>query len=195
MARVYVSAGSNIRPERHLRLACRELERRFGTLEVSSVYRNPPVGVEGEDFLNLVAAFDTGLSPAEVAESLEQIHALTGRERGGERYGPRTLDLDLLLYDDLVQDGPGPTLPREDVVKYDFVLGPLAELAPDLIHPVDGRTLRELWEAFGRTGRRLTVEELEVHRPSGHGGTKRRARDRSAARGVGTGDGAGRRPE
>jgi len=162
MARVFISVGSNVEPEENLRLACAELRRRFGGLEVSSVYRNPPVGFSGEDFLNLVAVFETERSPAEVITELEEIHDLAGRQRGGERFGPRTLDLDLLLYDDLVTDGPPVTLPREDVLKYDFVLGPMAELAPELVHPVEGRSLAELWQAFEGGDRRLTVEDLDV---------------------------------
>ena len=162
MARVFVSVGSNIEPEENLRLACGELERRFGGLEVSSVYRNPPVGFAGDDFLNLVAAFETDRSPEALVAELEEIHDLAGRQRCGERFGPRTLDLDLLLYDDLVTDGPALSLPRDDVLKYDFVLGPLAELAPDLVHPVAGRSLAELWREFEDGGRRLTVEDVEV---------------------------------
>lgn len=162
MARVFVSVGSNIEPEENLRLACGELERRFGGLEVSSVYRNPPVGFAGDDFLNLVAAFETDRSPEALVAELEEIHDLAGRQRGGERFGPRTLDLDLLLYDDLVTDGPPLSLPRDDVLKYDFVLGPLAELAPDLVHPVAGRSLAELWRDFEDGGRRLTVADVEV---------------------------------
>jgi 2-amino-4-hydroxy-6-hydroxymethyldihydropteridine diphosphokinase len=162
MARVFVSVGSNVEPEENLRLACGELERRFGGLEVSSVYRNPPVGFAGDDFLNLVAAFETERSPEALVAEFEEIHDLAGRQRGGERFGPRTLDLDLLLYDDLVTDGPPLSLPRDDVLKYDFVLGPLAELAPDLVHPVEGRSLAELWRDFADGGRRLTVEDVEV---------------------------------
>ncbi len=162
MARVFVSVGSNVEPEENLRLACGELERRFGGLGVSSVYRNPPVGFAGADFLNLVAAFETERTPEQVVAELEEIHDLAGRKRGGERFGPRTLDLDLLLYDDLVTAGPALRLPRDDVLKYDFVLGPLAELAPELVHPVEGRSLAELWQAFESSGRRLTVEDVEL---------------------------------
>ncbi len=162
MARVFVSVGSNIEPEENLRLACGELERRFGGLEVSSVYRNPPVGFAGEDFLNLVAAFETERSPQAVVAELEEIHDLAGRQRSGERFAPRTLDLDLLLYDDLVTDGPAFSLPRDDVLEYDFVLGPLAELAPDLVHPVEGRSLAELWQDFDGSGRRLEVQDLDI---------------------------------
>jgi 2-amino-4-hydroxy-6-hydroxymethyldihydropteridine diphosphokinase len=161
VAKVYVSAGSNVRPRENLRLACRELRKRFGDVELSSVYRNPPVGFAGDDFLNLVATFDTDLPPTEVAAELEEIHSLAGRDRSGERFAPRTLDLDLLLYDDLVRDERGLRLPREDVVKYDFVLAPLVELAPELRHPVDGRRLRDIWDDFDGPDRGLTIEDLE----------------------------------
>lgn len=162
MAAVYVSVGSNVRPEANLRLACRELRRRFGELELSPVYRNPPVGFDGEDFLNLVVRFRSRRSPQAIHEELEAIHELAGRQRGSERYGPRTLDLDLLLYGDMVERRRRPTVPREDVTKYDFVLRPLADIAPELRHPVDGRTMAELWAGFDADGRRLSREPLEI---------------------------------
>ena len=95
---VYVSAGSNVAPEENLKLACRELTRRFGPLELSGVYRNPPVGFAGDDFLNLVLRFRTGEPPHAIVAELERLHTLAGRVRGLERFAPRTLDLDLLLY-------------------------------------------------------------------------------------------------
>lgn len=162
MAGVFVSVGSNVRPEENLRLACRELRRRFGELDLSPVYRNPPVGFEGEDFLNLVVGFESAQSPQAIHAELEAIHELAGRVRGGERFGPRTLDLDLLLYGDRVERRRAPALPREDVMKYDFVLRPLADIAPELRHPVDGRTMAELWADYDRAGRRLARENFEI---------------------------------
>jgi len=145
---VYVSAGSNVAPEENLRLACRELARRFGPLGSSGVYRNPPVGFAGDDFLNLVLRFRTTEAPAAVVAELERLHALAGRIRGQARFAPRTLDLDLLLYGDAVIPAGGIRVPREDILKYGFVLGPLAELAPELRHPVTGRTMAEMWAGF-----------------------------------------------
>lgn len=145
---VYISVGSNVAPEQHLRLACRELRARFGELEASSVYRNSPVGFEGEDFLNLVVRIRTALPPLAVIAHLEQVHALAGRVRGGPRFGPRTLDLDLLLYGDVLSPEPPIRVPRPDIRRYAFVLGPLAELAPDLRHPETGETMATLWAAF-----------------------------------------------
>ena len=145
---VYVSAGSNVAPEENLRLACRELTRRFGPLKLSGVYRNPPVGFAGDDFLNLVLRFRTAEPPAAIVAELERLHTLAGRVRGLERFAPRTLDLDLLLYGSAVISGAGIRVPREDILKYGFVLGPLAELAPELRHPVTDQTMTELWGNF-----------------------------------------------
>lgn len=145
---VYVSAGSNVAPGENLRLACRELTKRFGPLAISGIYRNPPVGFTGDDFLNLVLCFRTAEPPAAVVAELERLHVLAGRVRGPERFAPRTLDLDLLLYGDAILPERAIRVPREDILKYGFVLGPLAELAPDLRHPVTGQTMAELWAGF-----------------------------------------------
>lgn len=145
---VYVSIGSNVAPEDNLRLACRELRKRFGPLELSSVYRNPPVGFEGDDFLNLVVRFRSAEKPGSIVAELERLHRLAGRARGSERFAPRTLDLDLLLYGVAVLPEPPVRVPREDIRRYSFVLAPLAELAPELCHPQTGETMAELWSGF-----------------------------------------------
>ena len=147
---VYVSAGSNIDPERHLRAACRSLTDSLGPLSLSPVYRTKAVGFEGDDFLNLVMSFSTDLDIQAVKEILDETEAQAGRSRSAESFMPRTLDLDLLLYGSEVLDNPAVRVPREDILLYAFVLAPIAELAPDLRHPVDGRTMRELWSAFDR---------------------------------------------
>jgi len=167
---VYVSAGSNVAPGDNLRLACRELTRRFGPLDLSSVYRNPPVGFTGDDFLNLVLRFRTAEPPAAVVAELELLHTLAGRVRGLERFAPRTLDLDLLLYGSAVLSGAGLRVPREDILKYGFVLGPLAELAPELRHPVTGQTMAELWAHFDQA--RYPMERVSGLFTSQHSGRR-----------------------
>lgn len=146
MAMVYLGLGSNIDPEDNLRLGVSELTRTYGDLVVSQVYRNAAVGFEGADFFNLVAGFETAEEPAEIVRRIEQIHDLAGRERGDDPFASRALDIDLLLYGDLVVDDPPVQLPRRDVLEYSFVLGPLSEIAPDLVHPVTGRTIGEHWQ-------------------------------------------------
>jgi 2-amino-4-hydroxy-6-hydroxymethyldihydropteridine diphosphokinase len=158
----YVSAGSNIDPLPNLRLAVAELRRRFGQLRLSPVYRTPALGFAGDDFLNLVLAFETSVPAAEVVAELERLHTLAGRQRGPNAFASRTLDLDLLLYGDAVIPEAPIKVPREDIRKYAFVLGPLADLAPGLVHPVTGETIGALWAAFDRQGQPLSRVDVDL---------------------------------
>ena len=148
MPRAWISIGSNIDPQSNIAGAVRALRRIFGTLTLSPVYLTRAVGFEGPPFLNLIAGFDTGLEPARVVQLLGEIESSFGRRHGGVPLSSRTLDLDLLTFGDRPQRVAGKTLPREDILKYAFVLKPLAEVAPGQRHPVDGRTFGELWSAF-----------------------------------------------
>lgn len=143
---VYLSIGSNIEPEQNLRMACRELSSGYGDLELSSVYRNEAVGFAGSDFLNMVIGFATQEEPEQIVERLEKLHDRAGRERQKNPFCSRTLDLDLLLYGDLVRRRL--KLPHDDIDKYGFVLRPLAEVAPQLKHPVTGMTMGDIWGDF-----------------------------------------------
>ncbi len=145
---VFVGIGSNIDPKKNLQLAIRELTARFGTIRTSSIYRSRAVGFEGADFLNMVVAFRTAEPPEIILAELERLHALAGRARCSEPFSSRTLDVDLLLYGARCIAGPDIRVPREDILKYAFVLAPLAELAPDLPHPLTGGTMSELWARF-----------------------------------------------
>ena len=145
MPLAYVSIGSNIDRERNIRGALEALERRFGTVTVSPVYETEPVGFDGAPFYNLAAAFETTEDPRAVVEILHDIEERFGRERDSERFAPRTLDIDLLLYDQRVLHEPGLELPRPELLHYSFVLGPLADIAPDYVHPHRQQRLQELW--------------------------------------------------
>ncbi len=148
MANVYLGLGSNIDAEKNLRLAVDALRHRHGELTVSPVYRSAAVGFDGPDFLNLVVALATDATPLEVLEEIERIHAMAGRSRGPDRYSSRPLDIDLLLYGDTVEPAPPLRLPRRDILEYGFVLRPLADIAPRLVHPVTGKTIGDLWREF-----------------------------------------------
>jgi 2-amino-4-hydroxy-6-hydroxymethyldihydropteridine diphosphokinase len=150
MPEVYVAAGSNVEPERHLQQAVAELKREFPGVRFSSWYRNRAVGFEGEDFINLVAGFTTALPVHAVLERLRAIERRCGRGRDAPRWAPRSMDLDVLLYGDLVSEEPGLKLPRPDLVRRAYMLGPLAELAPQVLHPTAGLTIGELWRRFDR---------------------------------------------
>jgi 2-amino-4-hydroxy-6-hydroxymethyldihydropteridine diphosphokinase len=156
MPRVFVAAGSNVEPERHLAKAAAALAKAFPDIEFSPWYRNQAVGFEGDDFINFVIGFSTDLPLPEVRETLREVEALCGREPGAPKWAPRSMDLDLLLYGDLVYDEPGLHLPRPDLLKRPFMLGPLADLVPDLRHPTANATIGELWQQFDRAAHPMT---------------------------------------
>ena len=155
MPQVYVAAGSNVEPERHLAMAVQELEREFPGVRFSPWYRNTAVGFDGDDFINFVAGFPTQLAVGEVLARLHAIEALCGRPREAPRWAPRSMDLDVLLFGDLVCQEPSLKLPRPDLLKRAFMLGPLAVLAPDLVHPTERQTIAALWRSFDRAAHPL----------------------------------------
>lgn len=148
MPEVYVGIGSNVDPESNVRAAVAALADRFRPLLVSPVYASPPVGYEGPEFLNLVVAFETVETAAQVAAALDALEQRLGGGVQSPRFSPRAIDLDLLLYGDLVSDGAGLKLPRTDIREYAFVLCPLADLAPDGRHPETGERFADMWRAF-----------------------------------------------
>ena len=156
----YLGVGSNLDAEQNLQLACRELRNRFSLQQISAAYRCKSLGFDGADFLNAVACIETELTPQELCGELELIHDLAGRTRRSEKFIARTLDIDLLLYDQLILNEPPVRLPREDVLQYSFVLGPLAEIAPDYRHPVTGKLISDHWREFDAASHPLAAVDL-----------------------------------
>ena len=150
MARVYLSIGSNIDREVNIRGGVADLKKVFGEVSLSHVYESESVGFEGDNFYNLVAALDTEMPVEQVSKTLHEIEAEHGRTREGPRFSSRTLDIDLLTYDDLISNDNGLQLPRDEITKNAFVLWPLAEIAPDEKHPVLQQTYDELWQQFDK---------------------------------------------
>ena len=146
MSRAYLSLGSNLAPEHNLRSAVAALRERFGAVVLSPVYRTRAVGFDGNDFLNAAAIIETELEPEALNDWLHALEDAHGRDRSGPRYGDRSLDIDIVLFDDRVLSGPGNLrIPRPEL-KHAFVLRPLADIAPEVIVPGDGRTLTVLWD-------------------------------------------------
>ncbi|HEV2606570.1 MAG TPA: 2-amino-4-hydroxy-6-hydroxymethyldihydropteridine diphosphokinase [Xanthomonadaceae bacterium] len=149
MNAAYLSLGSNLDPERHLRAAAAALRERFGDVVFSSVLRTPAIGFDGPDFLNAAAIVRTDLDPHALDAWLHVLEASQGRDRSAPRFSSRTLDIDIVFYDDLVI---APTqrshlqLPRPEL-QHAFMLQPLAQIAPDFRDPLSGNTLAQLWAA------------------------------------------------
>lgn len=146
MPSVYVSIGSNIDRERNIRSAVIALKQHFGTITLSSVYETQAQGFSGDPFYNLVAGFETSLNVDAINAVLHEIENQHGRRRAEQKFSSRTLDLDLLLYDDLILEGQ--KIPRDEITRYAFVLLPLVEIAPDLVHPKYQLTMNKLWNDF-----------------------------------------------
>ena len=148
MAHVYLSLGSNLEPSRYLRAALDELRAKFGELTVSPAYRSKSVGFDGHDFVNLAVGLDVDLSPEALNDWLHALEDRHGRRRDVPRFSDRTLDVDIVLYDDLVRQGEGHLdIPRKEL-RHAFVLKPIVDIAPTLVHPVSGQTMAELWAVF-----------------------------------------------
>jgi 2-amino-4-hydroxy-6-hydroxymethyldihydropteridine diphosphokinase len=156
MPRVFVAAGSNIEPEKHLAQASRAMRQSFPDVQFSPWYRNQAVGFVGDDFINFVAGFTTELPVHDVVKRLREIETACGRPREAPKWAPRSMDLDILLYGDLVHEEPGLKLPRPDLVKRPFMLGPMADLAPEVVHPTLHVTIGELWQQFDRAAHPMT---------------------------------------
>lgn len=152
MSRAYLSLGSNLDAAMHLRGAIAALRERFGAVVLSPVYRTRAVGFEGADFYNAAAIIETDLDPHALNTWLHALEDAHGRDRSGPRYGDRSLDLDIVLFDDRVLEGPGNLrIPRPEL-RHAFVLRPLAEIAPDVAVPGRGQTLAQLWAVHPEYG-------------------------------------------
>ncbi len=145
MTDVYIGVGSNIDPTAHIDQALRRMRARFGRLEVSDTYRNAPVGFAGEDFLNLVVAFASARSLASVVHDLIEIELRIGKDFSTPRLSAQIIDLDLLLFGDLILRTDRLEIPRPETLTATYCLRPLAEMSPNRVHPTAGKTFAELW--------------------------------------------------
>lgn len=143
----YLSLGSNVGDrEAHLREAIAQLDAIGQVKAVSSIYETEPVEfTQQSNFLNCAVALETNLPPSELMSRLLDIERRLGRERI-QKKGPRRIDIDVLLYGDLVLDSANLTIPHSAMGQRRFVLEPLAEIAPDAVHPVAKKTIRQLLE-------------------------------------------------
>lgn len=148
----FISIGSNIDKEIHIPSSVNALKKQFSNIVSSSLYETEAVGFEGDDFHNLIVQFDSSLGAKAVAKILRQIELDHGRTRDSRKYAARTLDLDLILYGDLIISDGRLQIPRDEIERYAFVLEPLAEIAPDFLHPISHKSYAQLWDEYDKTG-------------------------------------------
>lgn len=161
MSTAYLGIGSNIDAPANIASGIDGLRECFGHVRLSPIYRSAAVGFKGSDFINLVAAIETAMSPLELRAFLHALEDRHGRARDVPKFSDRTLDIDILLYDDLYLLSPILEIPRGEILTSAHVLRPLADLAPDLLHPTERRTMRELWERF--PGKATNLVRIDLH--------------------------------
>jgi 2-amino-4-hydroxy-6-hydroxymethyldihydropteridine diphosphokinase len=147
----FISIGSNIDKEIHIPSSLNALEKAFGPLLLSSVYESEAVGFEGDLFHNMIVGFQSTQEVKSVAKILRQIELNHGRTKDSRKYAARTLDLDLILFGDLIIHDGRLQIPRDEIERYAFVLEPLAEIAPDLKHPISHQTYAQMWAEYDKT--------------------------------------------
>ncbi len=155
MTAIYLSLGSNVDRHKNITAALDVLTELFGALQISSVYESKSVGFDGSNFFNLVVGADTTLSIVELSETLKRIEDNNGRKRNGPKFSPRTLDIDILTYGDFVGVENDIELPRAEITKNAFVLLPMAEIAPLVLHPQLQKTYRDLWAGYDQGSQSL----------------------------------------
>lgn len=161
---IYISVGSNIEKEKHTKAGLDGMYHAFGELTLSSVFESESVGFKGNNFYNLVVKAFTTLSIEQVCKTLKQIEQDNKRQRGEQKFAPRTLDLDLLLYDQQVIESPV-IIPRPEVLYNAFVLKPLAEIAGDEIHPIVAKSYATLWQEYDQSLQHLWAIQFKWSSP------------------------------
>ncbi|MCP5128960.1 MAG: 2-amino-4-hydroxy-6-hydroxymethyldihydropteridine diphosphokinase [Pseudomonadales bacterium] len=161
MSPVFLGIGSNIERERYIVAGLDALANLFGELALSSVYDSQAIGFSGQPFLNLVVGIATELSPGELSRRLRHIEMEHGRPANATRYSPRHLDIDILTHGQLTGKVEGVELPRAEILENAFVLWPLAELAPEEVHPLAGKSYGALWQAYDRGSQSISKVDFQ----------------------------------
>ena len=146
MSLIHLNIGSNQNRRSNIRLSVESLELHFSDVVLSSLFESPSEGFKGNDFYNVGVNITTAKTSNEVVDILHDIENYLGRDRSLPKFSSRLIDLDLVLYGGIIDDTLN--VPRKDILKYAFVLAPLAELNPEVIHPLEGSSYQNLWKIF-----------------------------------------------
>jgi|TARA_B110000977_G_scaffold154462_1_gene196313 2-amino-4-hydroxy-6-hydroxymethyldihydropteridine diphosphokinase len=158
---VYIGVGSNVVARYNIGRALEEMRLTFGALDQSPVYQSASVGFDGDDFLNLVVKFETSLDVNAVVNQLRMIEDALGRDRTQPRFSKRPIDLDILLYGDMETNRPGIQVPRDEILESAYVLRPLCDLSPHLLHPQQQLSYLDLWLIMAPNAPRLDLVRMD----------------------------------
>lgn len=162
MTHVVLSIGSNIDREKNTRYALEQIKHRYGELDISPVYETSSVGFVGPSFFNLIVGFQTDETLQRIVENLKQIEARAGRTKGPKTFDSRVLDIDVVLYGSQNFRDQGINVPRDEIEKYAYVLKPLADIYPDLVHPVTNLKISKMWSNFESKDQTLFLAEFPI---------------------------------
>lgn len=160
MAVVLLSLGSNQNPRFFIQAALAALKKTFGDVVLSPVYESKAIGFEGDNFLNMVVEITTSFTLHELWLALREMEDANGRDRSQPKFASRTLDIDILTYDDYVGTFEGVTLPRDEILHNAFVLKPLSDTWPQWLHPEVKQTYQTLWDNYDHSSQLLWQVEL-----------------------------------
>ena len=161
MAKIHINIGSNQNREANIAGAIDYLRLNFTIVKISDIFESPAEGFEGDNFYNMGVNASTKLSVEDVNAVLKNIEKTFGRDRTQSKFSSRLIDLDLVTYDDVVDLSAN--LPRDDILKYAFVLAPLAQLSGDEIHPLTKQTYQQLWQSF-QTDNRFELSQYNIEK-------------------------------
>ena len=157
---VCIGIGSSLDQEKNIQNILAILTRKFITINISPIYESEAVGFNGSNFYNLVISFQTDLEIMELIKLLKQLEAEQGKINRDDKFAPRHIDLDLLLYGTEIHEALN--VPRDEICKNAFVLKPISELAPTLKHPIIGKSFQSLWNAYPQHSQKLWRLNLSI---------------------------------
>jgi len=160
--RVVLSLGSNISWEYNIHQAVTSIMRLYGELEISPVYETSSIGFDGPAFINLVLGLYSTKSVEVIRAQLREMEAEAGRVRGRKSFSDRVIDIDIILFGDCNLRKHGYNIPRDEIERYAYVLKPLSDLYPDLVHPITGLTIKQMWCGFKPGNQTLTMTDFSL---------------------------------
>ena len=162
MSQIFIGVGSNVDRERNITSCISKLKGSYQSFSMSPIYETESMGFSGPNFYNLVCKFETDEKLLDLKLNLNNIEMVHGRTHGETKFSSRTLDIDILYYDSLVIETDNITVPRDEIIRYDFVLRPLVDIAPDFIHPKEKLTNQEILNTYDIEKLIINTVKIEI---------------------------------